>query len=209
MNLSEEGIQLIIEFESGGRSYWQNKCLDKPNWPGFSSGVTIGIGYDLGYCTASKFVSDWQEIYGERDLYQLKNVCGITGEDAKLIIRADGPLHEVRSISWDDAVTVFRQASLPTHYVRMLRVYPQSESIPAKCATALLSLVFNRGTDTRVTASNDRRLEMLQIKEALSLGKLDLIPGYLRSMKRLWPSTSGLPKRREREALFFEDGLKS
>ena len=107
MNLSEEGIQLIIEFESGGRSYWQNKCLDKPNWPGFSSGVTIGIGYDLGYCTASKFVSDWQEIYGERDLYQLKNVCGITGEDAKPIVKTGGPLHEVRPISWDDAVTVF------------------------------------------------------------------------------------------------------
>jgi hypothetical protein len=48
---------------------------------------------------------------------------------------------------------------------------------------------------------------MRAIKECVSLKQFAGIPAQFRSMKRLWPSTSGLPGRREREAVLFEQGL--
>ena len=38
----------VINFESGGENYY-NKYLKSVSWPGGASGLTIGIGADLGY----------------------------------------------------------------------------------------------------------------------------------------------------------------
>lgn len=205
MNLSEEGIQLIIQEETGGKTYWLRKGLNRPTWPGFSSGVTIGCGYDLGYRRAGDVRTDWGEIIDEEDIERLVKVCGIVKDAANALV----PTLSDITVSWDDAITVFRQATLPRYYLMTLRVYPQVETLHPKCATALLSIVFNRGNSLVSNDSEDKRKEMRQIREALAQSKLDAIPGYIRAMKRLWPSHDGLKKRRENEAVLFEQGLKN
>jgi hypothetical protein len=205
MNLSDEGINLIIREETGGKTYWLRRGLNRPTWPGFSSGVTIGCGYDIGYRRAGDVRSDWGEILDAKNIERLVKACGITKDAANALV----PTLSDITISWDDALTVFRQATLPRYYLMTLRIYPQAESIPADCATALLSIVFNRGNSLNSSDSEDRRREMRQIREALTQNRLQEIPAYIRSMKRIWPNHKGLKNRRENEAVLFEKGLQT
>ena len=49
--ISKKAIELIIKHEVGGRAVYE-KRYQKPIWAGGDSGVTIGLGYDVGYVTA-------------------------------------------------------------------------------------------------------------------------------------------------------------
>lgn len=205
MNLSDEGINLIIREETGGKTYWLRQGLNRPTWPGFSSGVTIGCGYDIGYRRPADLRSDWDAIFDDEELERLSKACGITKEPARALV---SDLSDIQ-VSWDDAITVFRQATLPRYYLMTLRIYPQIESIHPHSATALVSLVFNRGNSLVSSDSEDRRREMRQIREALVQNRIDLIPGYIRSMKRIWSNHEGLQRRRDNEAKLFEMGLQT
>jgi hypothetical protein len=46
--VSERAIQLIVYFEVTDEATYRRK-YQRPVWPGLNSGVTIGIGYDVGY----------------------------------------------------------------------------------------------------------------------------------------------------------------
>jgi hypothetical protein len=48
LTVSRKGLQQIVQHEISSASYYR-KFLSHPTWPGGSSGITIGIGYDLGY----------------------------------------------------------------------------------------------------------------------------------------------------------------
>ena len=51
--ISDKARDLIFKFED----------LDQPGeWPGGESGVTIGIGYDLGQASRSKISADWSSL---------------------------------------------------------------------------------------------------------------------------------------------------
>ena len=58
--LSDKAYNLILKYEVGGGSAYYNKALKNPCYPGGASGVTIGIGYDLGYNTKAQFTNDWK-----------------------------------------------------------------------------------------------------------------------------------------------------
>lgn len=203
MNLSEEGIQLIIQEETGGKSYWLRRGLNRPTWPGFSSGVTIGCGYDLGYRRSADVRSDWADVFDEEELARLVKACGVVKDAASALVPS---LSDI-VVSWDDAITVFRQSTLPRYYLMALRIYPQIESLPDHSATALVSIVFNRGNSLVSSDDRDTRKEMRQIREALVQGRHELIPDYIRAMKRLWPKHEGLQNRRMNEAALFQKGL--
>jgi GH24 family phage-related lysozyme (muramidase) len=76
--------------------------------------------------------------------------------------------------------------------------------------TALVSLVYNRGT--RLSDSNanpqDRR-EMREIRRLLKTGDLDAVAEQLESMARLWDPAKqpGLIKRRRDEASLWRSGF--
>ena len=53
--ISRKAVELIIKFEIGSISYY-NRILQRPNWPRGNSGITIGIGADLGYTTEKQFL---------------------------------------------------------------------------------------------------------------------------------------------------------
>lgn len=195
MNLSEKGLKFIVEQETGGKAYYE-KFLKKPTWPGVESGVTIGVGWDCGYNTTSQLCSDWGALLDEEAIEPLKVCCGLKGQAAKAVLSTVDDI----DIPWEAAVEVFNKHTVPRFYLMMLRTYPQSEYLHPDAASALLSLVFNRGG----SLNGERRIEMSDIKACLINKEYSDIPELLRKMKRLWPNTAGLRKRRDAEAALFE-----
>ena len=195
MNLSARGIKSIIGWETGGES-----CYDRnPEWPGEASGITIGIGWDLGHTPATETSRAWAPHLDAATLALLVSVSGRKGEAAQVVL----PHVRHLIVPWAAAMAVFEAVTLPTWYMRMLRIWPHAVDLPGDCAAALLSLCFNRGT----SLSGDRRKEMVEIQLLLGGGKLDRIPDQIREMQRLWPDTAGLRRRRREEADLFEAGL--
>jgi GH24 family phage-related lysozyme (muramidase) len=194
-NLSTKGIQAIINWETSGEEYYKKN----PIWPSGESGVTIGVGWDLGHTPVSETSRAWAPHLNAATLALLVSVSGRKGEAAKEVLK------HVRHliISWTSALSVFENVTLPTWYMRTLRIYPQVVDLPGDCAAALVSLCFNRGT----SLIGERRREMCNIQALLRTGNLKEIPKQLREMKRLWPTVEGLRNRRMQEADLFEGGL--
>lgn len=195
MNLSEYGIQRIIDWETGGEMEYNRH----PEWPGESSGITIGIGFDVGQTGAAETKRAWAAHLEPTTLQLLVSVSDKRGEAAQQVL----PFVRHLEIPWAAAEAVFKETTLPTWYLRTLRIYPQAVDLHGDACAALVSLVFNRGP----SLDGDRRREMLDIQTALKAGKIGQVPELLRSMTRLWPNSRGLRRRREEEAELFQRGL--
>jgi Putative peptidoglycan-binding domain-containing protein len=194
-------LKLLLDFEVGGGESFYNARLKRPVWPGAQSGVTIGVGYDLGYVTRDQFLNDWQALERE-DRNLLAGVIGLKADAAK------NALSRVRTVEvpWSIAYAVFTGVTLPRFWEQTRQAFPGVESLPGDVQGALLSLVFNRGA----SMNGDRRLEMRQIREAIAGGDVASIPRYIRAMNRLWAGTdieTGMRRRREAEAALVESAL--
>jgi GH24 family phage-related lysozyme (muramidase) len=195
MNISQRGIKALIAWETGGESLYDRN----PEWPGGESGVTIGIGWDLGHTPVIETTRAWAKHLDAQTMAALVGVSGRKGENAKTIL----PHVRHLVIPWAAALAVFEDTTLPTWYLRTLRVYPQLVDLPGDCAAALVSLVFNRGP----SLVGDRRIEMAAIRDLMRVREWQHIPDQFRAMKRLWPESRGLRRRRDEEADLFEAGL--
>jgi GH24 family phage-related lysozyme (muramidase) len=192
--LSQKALALIFDYEG----------LDQPGeWPGGASGVTIGIGYDLGYVTSDEFDSDWKDCLREEDCQALAAVIGFKGNDAKA--RASQVAH-IRLTS-DQARRVFVERSVPNYQKLTAQAFPGFDKLPADAQGALVSLVYNRGAGM----NGDSRREMRAVRDAVAKGDLKEIANQIRAMKRLWVNTNltGLVKRREAEAQLVESCITS
>jgi GH24 family phage-related lysozyme (muramidase) len=197
MNISDLGIKSIIGWECDGEAGYNHS----PEWPGEQSGVTIGIGYDLGQTPANEITQAWRTYVSAQDLEILVGLSGITGERAQEIL----PHVRHLKFTWQTAEKVFLESTLPIHYLRTLRIYPQVIDLHGHCAGALTSLVFNRGP--KLTGTDGRRVEMAEIQKLLQQNDLQAIPEQFEKMRRLWSPKSGLYRRRKEEADLFRLGL--
>lgn len=191
----------LIEFEVGGGEAYYNRFLIHPTQPTPSSGVTIGIGYDLGQVTRAQFLADWRDQIPDRDRIRLCAAIGLTQHQAAALLTA----LETIAIPWPSALAVFCERTLGQLGVECRRFYAGVDALPSGCQAALYSLIYNRGSGT----VGDSRLEMREIQAALREGLWDHVPVLIRSMKRLWigkPGGAGLIRRREAEAAAFEAG---
>lgn len=193
--ISKPAFDLIVEFEG----------LDQPGiWPGESSGISLGVGYDLGYVEAAQFERDWAKHLSASQMARLKSAIGKKARAAAAIASR---FIDIR-ISRAAAMEVFTAATLPLHARRAFQAFPGMEKLPANAQGALVSLVFNRGPDTN--RKDPRRREMAEIKRILQASTLpaelasvlDNVAGQIRSMKRLWDirKVRGLHRRRDAEA---------
>lgn len=202
MELSPEGLQLILDGEvGGGRPYYERVCMH-PVVPGgrdTQSGVTIGIGWDLGQCSSRAFAAGWGDYLSVEIMARLAAVVGLRGEEAK------EALVRVRDVSipWETALEQFLAHSVPRYWSMTEAAFPGIEAAPRCVREGLLSLVFNRGT----SMADDRRREMRTIRDLVAEERWPEIPDQVRKMKRLWPDTEGLRTRREAEAGYIERGL--
>ena len=190
MKLSDKAIELILQFEIGGSRKYYDKFLARPSWPGGASGVTIGIGYDLGY-SSKNFANDWKDKLSSDAFNRLNRTLGLTGSRGKAAIS------NVRDIviPWEAAMEVFENNTMPLYIAQTLKAFPNADKLPPDAFGALVSVVFNRGP---LVDDTDRRKEMKRIREILLLGNdqevdtedIKDIASQVRQMSRLWPDNS-------------------
>ena len=206
--LNQKSLNLILEFEVGGGENYYNKFLKNPAWPGEQSGVTIGVGYDLGYVNKTEFTNDWKDL-PQKDFDRLYKVVGIKGIAAKNLIRG---LRDI-SIPWDLSLKVFNNKTVTKFYNLTRQTFPNFDNLPEDAKGGLVSLVFNRGN----ALEGDRRREMKLIRDGMKLVSnydqkaLTFIANQIRNMKRIWIGGSiekGMSRRRDAEAKLIEESLK-
>lgn len=195
--LTPAGYQLILDYEVGGGQRYYDRYLARPTWPGAASGITIGVGYDLGYNSAAVIRMDWRCLDKSRQ-DRLSQHAGIRGRAAQPRIA------QVRDIliQWDLAQGVFDRVTLTRFYHLTQRTFPGFDRLHPNAQAALVSIVFNRGS----SMSGPSRAEMRRIRDLVPRQDYPKIAGEIRSMKRLWHGRGlvGLLKRREAEARLVE-----
>lgn len=197
--ISKKAYNLILYYETGGKEYY-NKYLQSPSYPGGASGVTIGVGYDIGYNTLKQFESDWKRYLDPAHFERLKSFLGQKGVKVQAAIPG---LKDIK-IKWDSAKAVFQKSTLPRFIERTLTAFPGADALDPNIFGALVSVVFNRGGSMR----GKTRREMVNIRHAISEGILSeselkiYISDQIRHMKRLWvgKGLDGLLLRRDAEA---------
>src|SRR4051794_29685013 len=144
MEISTKAIQLILNAEG----------IDQPsNWPGGASGITIGIGYDLGYTTMDRFESDWGDVLPAPQMQRLKEAVGLRGLSAKVVAHEFSDI----KISPEEAKNVFTERTLPIEQAKAQIAFPGFDKLPADAQGALISLVYNRGTSMFDKPGEDKR----------------------------------------------------
>lgn len=197
--LSPRALEMIASFEVSSRAIYEEKFAH-PSWAGASSGIVIGIGYDLGYVSPTQFNQDWGRLIPASDLSRLSTAVLVKGANAGEIVAS---LRDI-SIDWDDAVTVFGKQIERWSTVVDARL-PNARELPPDCYGAILSIAYNRGVAFDV--DGERYVEMRAIKDLIEKREFNKIADQIRSMKRLWPNLPALQQRRDKEAKLFEDGL--
>lgn len=208
--IAQRAIDMIIGFEVSGQIHYE-RALTHPVRPGGDSGITIGIGYDLGYKLTEWFREDWAGLLKDDTFDRLANACGAKGLVAARML----PDFADITVDWIPAHQQFVSTSLPRWIGQTLAVLPKSAGLSDESLGALVSLVMNRGAS--FNGRGDAYLEMNAIRDCLADGRVAAIPEEFRKMVRLWkePAVSavdavklrGLVSRRNVEASLFQAGL--
>lgn len=203
--ISDAARDLIVAEEVSSKATYEAR-YQRPEWPGGASGVTIGIGYDVGAGVATKaqLRADWGGRIPPAMIAALEPCIGVTGGNAQAMLAS---VRAKVSVPWAAAIDVFDAVDVPRWYAICAKALPNFESLSLDCKGVLLSLAYNRGPS--FAADGDRYIEMRAIKAHMGAKNFAKIPAELRSMRRLWTSKSnrGVSIRREHEAQLFERGL--
>lgn len=208
--VTKKAFDLIVAHEVSSKALYERK-YSRPIYPGLSSGVTIGIGYDVGHTSAKQVRKDWQNHLTPAHLAELLKAVGAKGS-----AHARPHVNRLRSIidiPYEDALEVFRTSTVP-RFVGLLKkaIGPNIDDLESRHPDsfgALVSLSFNRGTGHFNNQKSSRAIEMRKIKELVNTLQYQGIPEQFTKMKRLWVNKGvpGLLRRRDEERQLFEEGL--
>ncbi|HZO47280.1 MAG TPA: hypothetical protein VFB68_15400 [Xanthobacteraceae bacterium] len=200
--ISQAAYNLILEFEISSQQVYE-KRYRRPIWPGVQSGVTIGIGYDVGYASVPQLENDWRGLISDGMISELKRAIDVRGPTAKSLA---GQLKDKVDIPWDAAIKVHSATVIPRWVAAVEKALKNTDKLSPDCLGALVSLTYNRGAGG-YSIDKPRFAEMRAIRQAMANGSFGGIAAQIRAMKRIWPTVPGLLRRREREAKLFEQGL--
>ena len=201
--ISKAAVDLIVKTEIDTPAYYKKK-YQHFDWPEGSSGPTVGIGYDCGYCTAKEIQADWAGLIDDVQIEDLVSASGIKGDAAERWVKA----HKTDvTIPYDVARRQFDEREMPKWIARVRAALPNTDQLSPDSLGALVSLAYNRGCSFDL--AGPRYVEMRALKQHMASQRFDLISNDIRAMKRLWSPKSGLYDRREKEAALFESGLRS
>jgi hypothetical protein len=202
--IADEARDLIVAEEVSSRATY-NRRYRHPEWPGGASGITCGIGYDVGAGVKNKaqLHKDWDGVIPPQMVKTLEGVIGITGTRARNLLQGVQSV----DIPWEAAIQVFDNVDVPRWYRQCKKALPNFEVLSPLCKGALVSLAYNRGAS--FSKRGPRYAEMRNIRALMEEKDFDRIPAQFRKMRRLWASRSnrGVALRREHEARLFEKGL--
>ncbi len=196
----------IVGFEISSGAYYR-KFLQSPCWPGGESGLTIGVGYDLRHASADEFRRHWKVHLAADVIDRLVAYCLMAEVDQSKRKLAVDALNDVL-VPLEAAMAVHRDVMMPKYILKTERCFENTADLNDISMGALVSLVFNRGSGL---GPDDKRREMRTIAAHMKARTFDAIPAEIRAMKRIWegkPKLQGLLVRRDKEAAFFEEGLK-
>lgn len=192
MNITKEGELFIINEETGGKAYYERVYKNSFIWPEGESGATAMVGIDIGYYTSEEIDAIFKPLTSKDELALIQNGRGKKGIEAKKYV----PILQDIKFSWEEAIEVFETFTLPKFSKLTERVFPGVDNLHTNAQTAILSLVFNRGT--RLTGESRR--EMAEIRKLIPAKNYKAIANQIKLMKRLWAKGNGLLGRRDREA---------
>lgn len=203
MRISDAAFDLIITEEVTSRAHYE-AALRRTEWPGKDSGVTVGVGYDLGQTDRGTIENDWRGRVADAMLAAMLSASGITGRPAAALAAQLKPSID---IPWEIALGVHQERVVPRWEAKVAAALPNTDRLSPDCFGALVSLTFNRGAS--FAKDGERYREMRAIKEHMTSGAFERIPDEFRSMKRLWvgQGVDGLLRRRDAEADLFTRGL--
>ena len=196
---SPNALKLILNHEVGGGKKYYDKFLSSFTWPGGASGPTIAIGVDCGYYTPSEL----NDIFNFLSDDQILLICGASGKTGQAGKEYTRKLKEANIVvSWENAVEIFNNLTWPKFSKLAERAFPGLADLCDDAYGAIVSIVFNRGTNMK----GDSRIEMRNIKDLIAKKDYKKIAAEIRKMKRLWvgKGLDGLIHRREDEALLVE-----
>lgn len=180
------------------------KRYSKPEWPGGQSGVTIMLGYDLGYANHTKIDTDLKGKIPDAMLAACHSVSGFTGPEAHdAMLR----VHSLIDIPWPVAFGVFLANDMPAWIATVVKYLPNTDLISPDCLGVLTSIAYNRGAS--FNNAGDRYREMRSIKTDMGSKNFADVSHQIRSMARLWPVGNGVHSRRLREANLWDQGMKA
>lgn len=196
-DISARAFDMIVGFEVTSKSFYEARYR-RPIWPGLNSGVTIGIGYDVGYADKKQLWEDWSGAIPDQMIAVLEQALHVTGIAAKPLAAA---LRDKVDVPWGPALAVHRGKVLPRWIGIVERALPNTLLINSDQLGALVSLSYNRGANFE--KPGDRYIEMRAIKAHMAGRNFQNIPAEIEAMVRLWPDTPGLVSRRLAEAKLF------
>jgi hypothetical protein len=199
MELNDTSYQFILKWEVGGGEPYYDRFCAHPTWPQGASGVTIGVGYDLGYTSVGDFQSQWAARLDPGIASRLAPVLGLKGASAQSSVASVGDI----VIPWAIAEAVYREVTVPNTCALTVRAFPGVDQLASNAQGALVSLVFNRGTKM----TGPTRTEMATVRTLVPQKDYEGIAEQLESMKRLWPETPGLQNRRDAEAALVRSAI--
>ncbi|MBV9183041.1 MAG: hypothetical protein JO356_17185 [Acidobacteria bacterium] len=173
-----------------------------PYWPAGDSGITMGVGWDLGQHNRTELVTTWSQL-GSEDLALLEGTIHKKGKEAQILL----PKVQNIDVPVKLSLALFRESLASIYYPMMIKLFPGAEKLQAEVQVALVSLVFNRGNtlghdpDWRTAKELDRRWEIRRLQDDVKRGDLFAIYIRLGTMKRLWEHSNarGLLYRRRDE----------
>lgn len=197
--VSPEARQMAIAFEVTSQSEYEKKFAS-PVAPAGDAGITIGIGYDIGYVTADELANNWAGLLPDAVIERLKRAAGVKGGAARARL---AEFNDIR-VSWEAAIAAFDRVTIPRFGRQVLTVFPNAKDLHPDAFGALFSLVYNRGS----SLSGERRQEMRNIRDHMAAREFSKIPNEFRAMKRIWPTDLAIIQdRRDAEAAMFERDL--
>ena len=198
LKVSEKAVNHVVGHETGGYAYF-TKLYERPTDPKFSSGVTVGFGYDLKFHTTAQIRADWAGVATTSEIAAMCSVAGLDGSVYKQI------RYKVR-ITWEEGMTVFKRTTLPRWTAKTAKAYriTAPDQLHPHLNGALWGNSFNRGTSMK----GSRMLEKRQTRTAIAEKRWDDIPGYFDAQQRYWPGHAGLMRRRREEGQMAREALK-
>jgi len=216
--VSDRAFKLIVDYETGGKTFYEQVIKSRPIWPKEASGITIGFGYDLGYVSLAEYRRDWAGVIATLTATQTTAMEACIGfhsgkDSAATMLRL---LAAVKGLvfSWDDSQVVFKAKTLPKFALLTEQSLPNCNLLNGDCFGVLVSLTFNRGASYGKSHKpgdvKDRYREMRAIRADMDAKNFADIPKQLKDMIRIWVGTAvetGLRRRRIDEANLFAASL--